>query len=89
MAENMWLREEEILGLAKREVEVVPCAELSLNLVVGLTTPETMKFKGFISEQDLMIMVDSIVTHNFISPISGATKTINDGNHVLWCGYGL
>ena len=40
--------------------------ELSINSVVGLTNPGTMKVKGKIGEEEVMILIDCGVTHNFI-----------------------
>ncbi|KAL0545922.1 hypothetical protein IC582_015819 [Cucumis melo] len=48
-------------------VEVSPVVELSLNSVVGLTAPGTFKLKGMVENQEIVIMVDCGVTHNFIS----------------------
>ncbi|XP_010541862.1 PREDICTED: uncharacterized protein LOC104815241 isoform X1 [Tarenaya hassleriana] len=42
-------------------------AELSLNFVVGLTSPKTLKLQGSISKLPVIVMVDSGATHNFIS----------------------
>lgn len=41
--------------------------ELSINLVVGLTTPKTMKLKGSILGQPVLVLIDCGATHNFIS----------------------
>lgn len=40
---------------------------VSLNSVVGLTSPKTMKVKGRIAGQDVIVMIDPGATHNFIS----------------------
>ncbi|TYK06599.1 Ty3/gypsy retrotransposon protein [Cucumis melo var. makuwa] len=41
--------------------------ELSINSVVGLTNPKTMKVKGRIREEDVVILVGCGATHNFIA----------------------
>lgn len=41
--------------------------EVSLNSVVGLTSPKTMKLVGRIGEQGVIVMIDPGATHNFIS----------------------
>ncbi|TXG60604.1 hypothetical protein EZV62_015177 [Acer yangbiense] len=41
--------------------------EVSLNSVVGLTTPKTMKMKGIVCQQQVVILIDPGATHNFIS----------------------
>lgn len=41
-------------------------AELSLNSVVGLTAPWTMKLYGSIGPQEVVILVDSEAAHDFI-----------------------
>lgn len=48
-------------------VEVGPVMELSLNSVVGLTTPRMFKVKGTMEDQKIVIMIDCGATHNFIS----------------------
>lgn len=40
--------------------------EISLNFLVGLTTPTTMKLCGMLRPQEVML-IDSWATHNFIS----------------------
>lgn len=47
--------------------EVSEMAELSLNLLVGISSPRTMKLMGIIRAEQLVVMIDSGVTHNFIS----------------------
>ncbi|KAA0060520.1 snRNA-activating protein complex subunit 4 [Cucumis melo var. makuwa] len=41
--------------------------ELSINSVVGLTNPGTMKVKGRIGEEEVVILIDCGATHNFIA----------------------
>lgn len=41
--------------------------ELSLNSMVGLTTPETFKVKRMVEDREIVIMIDCGKTHNFIS----------------------
>ncbi|KAF8405497.1 hypothetical protein HHK36_010404 [Tetracentron sinense] len=48
-------------------VEITQVVEVSLNSVVGLTTPKTMKLKGMIGEQEVVVPIDPGATHNFIS----------------------
>ncbi|XP_063950432.1 uncharacterized protein LOC135152943 [Daucus carota subsp. sativus] len=53
-------------------VEEFP-AEVSLNSVVGLSNPKTMKVKGLIGDMMVVVMIDPGATHNFIS--KNAVKT--------------
>lgn len=41
--------------------------ELSMNSVVGLTSPKTMKMKDTINGQEVVVLIDFGATHNFIS----------------------
>ena len=42
-------------------------AEISLNLVVGISTPTTMKLQGRIEGQEVVVLIDCGASHNFIS----------------------
>ncbi|KAA0047601.1 ty3-gypsy retrotransposon protein [Cucumis melo var. makuwa] len=58
------------MGEIKNEgamVEVSPVVKLSLNSVVGLTTPDTFKTKGMVEDREIVSMIDCGATHNFIS----------------------
>ena len=57
-------RDEEFVLEVAKEVEVV---ELSLNSVVGLSEPRTMKLKGEIHGKEVVVFIDCGATHNFIS----------------------
>ena len=41
--------------------------ELSINSVVGLSNPGTMKVKGKTKEREVVILIECGATHNFIS----------------------
>lgn len=42
-------------------------AEVSVNSVVGLSSPKTMKLRGRIGAEEVVILIDSGASHNFIS----------------------
>ena len=53
-----------------QETEVVKqelVIKLSINSVVRLTNPGTMKIKGMIRERSVVVLIDCGATHNFIS----------------------
>ncbi|KAJ9542106.1 hypothetical protein OSB04_028612 [Centaurea solstitialis] len=63
--------EEENLEFGEIPVEVSKDEEpheVSLNSVLGVTNPKTMKLLGYISGTELVVMIDPGATHNFISP---------------------
>ena len=41
--------------------------EVSLNSVVGLTNPKTLRARGSVWDQPMVVLIDPRVTHNFIS----------------------
>ncbi|MCV5004166.1 retropepsin-like domain-containing protein, partial [Escherichia coli] len=47
--------------------EINQIIEVSLNSVAGLTAPQTMKLRGTLSEQEVVVLIDPGATHNFIS----------------------
>ena len=62
---------EDLLGLslgspegAELEAQIV---EVSLNSVVDLTSPKTMKLLGSVLEREVVVLIDSGATHNFIT----------------------
>lgn len=42
-------------------------SEVSLNSVIGISNPKTMKIKGQIDDQEVIVMVDPGAIHNFVS----------------------
>lgn len=40
---------------------------ISLNSLMGLDTPRTMKFRGRVGSHEVLVMIDSGATHNFVS----------------------
>ena len=49
------------------EEEITEVAELSVNSVVGLSAPHTIKLRGTINGEEVVVLIDSGATHNFIS----------------------
>ncbi|XP_010555029.1 PREDICTED: uncharacterized protein LOC104824625 [Tarenaya hassleriana] len=42
-------------------------ADSSINSAIGLTSPKTFKMKGCIGDQEVVVMINSGATHNFLS----------------------
>ncbi|WZZ71775.1 hypothetical protein YC2023_083145 [Brassica napus] len=49
------------------EEEYTEVAELSVNSVVGLSSPHTINLRGSINGVEVVVLIDSGATHNFIS----------------------
>lgn len=62
-------REEETIELGAKvgKNEVHEVVELSINSVVELSTPRTMKVTEFLLGQAVVVLIDCGATHNFIS----------------------
>ena len=85
--------------MEESHLEVAETVELSLNSVVGLTTPGTMKLKGVIHGTEVTILINCGATHNFIGlnlvkdlqlPLEITTSYGDRGcckgkRHLPWC----
>lgn len=49
--------------------EDVTLMSVSLNSVIGIDGPETLKLLGVIKGQEVVVMIDTGATHNFISHV--------------------
>ena len=43
--------------------EAIPLAEISLNSMLGLTNPKTLRARGCVGEQFVVVLIDSSATH--------------------------
>lgn len=60
---------EEPVGNEELGHEKADHPEISLNYVVGITSPKTFKLRGDVNGKEVITMVDPGATHNFISSI--------------------
>lgn len=71
---------------------VTEMAELSLNSLVGISSPHTIKLKGSIQGHELVVLIDSGATHNFLSGRWAAAHgitTTNTGGYFILIGGGI
>ncbi|KAA0038305.1 ty3-gypsy retrotransposon protein [Cucumis melo var. makuwa] len=61
--------EPEIAELRTAEVQphATACVELSINSMIGLNDPGTMKVRGSLQGREVVILIDCSATHNFVS----------------------
>ncbi|VFQ85938.1 unnamed protein product [Cuscuta campestris] len=59
--------QEKLDSVEEQEVETLEEAEISFNAILGRPTTTTMKLLGSISSKEVLLLVDSGSTHNFIS----------------------
>ena len=55
------------MQLEFKTAKLKQAVKVSLNSVVGLTNPKTMKLKGLIGNQEVVALTNPGVTHNIIS----------------------
>lgn len=48
-------------------------AIISLHALSGISTPKTLKIKGYIKHHQLVMLIDNVNTHNFINMSKDAT----------------
>ncbi|GJS50286.1 putative mitochondrial protein [Tanacetum coccineum] len=49
------------------EHEHLDSVKVSLNSVIGLTSPRTMKISGYVREMEVVVLIDCGATHSFVS----------------------
>lgn len=59
--------ENEMFVDAREEPEMADVVLHSINSVVRLSNPKTMKVKGWIAQREVVVLIDSGASHNFIS----------------------
>lgn len=67
--------QEEVENLKESETEETP--EISLHAMAGTTSPQTMRLRGHLGRQLVVILIDSGSTHNFIDPTASKKAGIS------------
>ena len=52
-----------------------------LNFVVGFSTPRTMKLRGTIANQEVMVLIDCGASHNFSAELVDKLRLPSVGTH--------
>lgn len=52
--------------IEEEKISIPDVGEL-VELVIGFSTPSTMKVKGRLGERDVVVLIDCGATHNFVS----------------------
>ncbi|GKB10845.1 hypothetical protein Tco_0844768 [Tanacetum coccineum] len=58
--------EDEFDGKSDEHVHL-DMVEVSLNSVMGFTSPHTMKIRGILGDEEVVVLIDSGTTYNFLS----------------------
>ncbi|KFK45075.1 hypothetical protein AALP_AA1G340100 [Arabis alpina] len=61
------LADDDPVGTEEEVPTQTELAALSLNSIVGISSPRTMKLKGLIQSTPVVVMIDSGASHNFVS----------------------
>ncbi|KAA0059478.1 hypothetical protein IC582_002783 [Cucumis melo] len=77
------VEEEKELGRIEVNEDITTVVELSINSVVGLNDPGTMKVRGKLFGEEVIILIDCGATHNFVSEklVKKLTLPIKETSH--------
>lgn len=75
--------------MEEQMTEVNSIVELSLNSMVGLTTPGMFKVKGLLEHCKIITTMDCRATHNFISLTCRNPQHFDGRNNQLWGYHGV
>ncbi|TYK28503.1 Ty3/gypsy retrotransposon protein [Cucumis melo var. makuwa] len=76
-------KERKELGCIEVNEDITTVVELSINSVVGLNDPGTMKVRGKLFGEEVIILIDCGATHNFVSEklVKKLTLPIKETSH--------
>lgn len=76
-------------GVVVPKEERLIAPEMSLNSMVGVSSPKTLRLKGMIACHEVIVMVDHGATHNFyISYVGRKIEVVVDTNEGVWGVFG-